>query len=113
MIQHSDKIEQYFPIIQKAGEEDELSKHLVAMMQDRMLMGQNKEQVYATQVAGRKIGESDEWFQFVWPIKNPERVNERRIEMGFDSTVEENAKRLDVEYHVYSLKQIDSILNPQ
>ena len=73
----------------------------------------NKEQVYGTQVAGRKIGESDEWFQFVWPIKNPERVNERRIEMGFDSTVEENAKRLDVEYHVYSLKQIDSILNPQ
>ncbi len=110
VIQHSKKIEQYFPIIAQAGEEGELSMRLVGMMQDRMLMDQNKEQIYGTQVAGRKLGDSDEWFYFVWPIKDAKNVNQRRKEVGFDTSVEENAKRLDVNYQVYTLKQIDSIL---
>ena len=117
VIQHSDKIEQYFPIIEKAGEEGELPMRLVAMMGDRLLMQKGKEQIYGTQVAGRKINfqnkEKEEWFQFVWPIKNPEKVNELRKKAGFDLTVEENASRLNVEYHSYTLKEIDSTLNPK
>lgn len=117
VIQHSDKIEQYFPIIEKAGEGGELPMRLVAMMGDRLLMQKGKEQIYGTQVAGRKINfqnkEKEEWFQFVWPIKNPEKVNELRKKAGFDLTVEENASRLNVEYHSYTLKEIDSTLNPK
>ena len=113
VIQHSSKIEKYFPIIQKAGQDAELSQRLVAMMQDRMLTNQGKEQIYGTQVAGRKMDETDEWFQYVWPIKNPENVNKRRKQLGFKLTVEENAKRLGVDYKVYTLTEIDSILNPK
>lgn len=83
------------------------------MMQDRLLMEQNKEQIYGTQGAGRKIGETEEWFQFIWPIKNPEKVNELRKEMGFELCVEENAKRMNIDYKVYTLTEIDSILNPK
>lgn len=113
VIQHSNKIEQYYPLIEKAGKEGELPKRLVAMMQDRLLMNQERPQIYGTQVAGRSIGESDKWFQFVWPIENPESVNQRRKEVGFDLTVEENSKRLGINYKIYTLKQIDSILNPK
>jgi hypothetical protein len=111
IIQHSDKIEKYFPLIRNAGENGELTKRLVAMMEDRMLMDQNKAQIYGTQIAGRKIGESEEWFQFVWPIEKAEKVNELRKELGFNLTVEENAERLGVVYKTYTLKEIDSILN--
>ncbi len=111
VIQHSDKIEQYFPVIEKAGKDGELPKRLVAMMQDRMLMNQNRPQVYGTQVAGRKLGATDEWFNFVWPIEDPENVNTRRREVGFTNSVEENAERMEVEYQVYTIKQIDSILD--
>jgi len=113
VIQHSNKIGQYYPLIEKTGEEGELPKKLVAMMKDRLLMNQEKPQIYGTQVAGRSIAESDKWFQFVWPIENPESVNQRRKEVGLDLTVEENAKRLGVEYKKYTMKQIDSILNPK
>ncbi|MFS4492153.1 DUF6624 domain-containing protein [Maribacter sp. 2308TA10-17] len=111
VIQHSDKIEEYFPIIETAGKVDELPMRLVAMMQDRMLMNQNKPQIYGTQVAGRKLGASDEWFNFVWPIEDAKNVNKRRKNAGFINSVEENAKRMEVEYQVYTIKQIDSILN--
>lgn len=110
VIQHSDKIEQYFPLMQKAGDEGELPNTLVGMMHDRLLMGQNKPQIYGTQVAGRKIEATGEWFQFVWPIAEPKKANELRALAGFTNTVEENAKRLDVVYKTYSLKEIDSIL---
>ena len=35
----------------------------------------------------------------IWPIENPARVNELRKKIGFTTSVEENAKRLDAEYN--------------
>ena len=83
------------------------------MMQDRMLMDQGKEQIYGTQVFGRKIEATGEWFYFVWPIKNPKTVNKIRKKAGFDNTVEENAENLDVKYKVFTLKEINAIVNPK
>jgi hypothetical protein len=49
VIQHSPKIEKYFPLIKKATDEKELPFRLYAMMLDRKLMYENKEQIYGTQ----------------------------------------------------------------
>lgn len=103
VLQHNiSKIKEYFPLIEEAGKKGELPFILVAKMQDRQLMMNNEKQVYGTQATGlpilnSKTGKKDfQWI--VWPIKDAKNVNKRRKEAGFETTVEENAKRLDAEY---------------
>jgi hypothetical protein len=91
--------------MRKAAEEGELPFFRYAMMFDRDLMDQGKEQVYGTQVSCRKFKNiKDECI--VWPIKDPAGVNERRKKAGFTQTVEENAKRLGVEYRVIKIEDV-------
>ena len=105
VIQHSRKIDQYMPLMKAAAEKGELPFRLYAMMLDRQLMNQNKEQIYGTQVTCRKFKNiKDECI--VWPIKDPANVNERRRKAGFTQTVEQNAQRLDVVYKVYRMADV-------
>ena len=105
IIQHSNKIDQYIDLIRKAAENGELPYRFYAMMLDRKLVSEGKEQIYGTQVICRKFKNIKEDC-FVWPIKDPEKVNERRKAVGFDSTVEENAERLDVKYRVVKIEEV-------
>lgn len=50
VIQHSNKISEYYPLIEKAGKTDELEFKYSAMMLDRKLTNEKKEQIYGTQV---------------------------------------------------------------
>lgn len=106
VLQHnSDRIPEYLPLIKKAGEAGELPMRLVAMMEDRYLMNENKSQIYGTQ--GRVEGNGD---KFIWPIEDPDNVNERRKNAGFDTSVEEYAKDLfgaDFEYIPLTMDQIN------
>ncbi|MDB5155148.1 MAG: DoxX family protein [Mucilaginibacter sp.] len=106
IIQHSNKIHQYMPMMKKAADENELPYRLYAMMLDRELMNQGKEQIYGTQVACQKFKNSGNQC-IVWPIKDPDKVNQRRRMAGFSSTVEQNAKRLGVVYRVIKLSDIE------
>ena len=105
VLQHSDKIPQYLPLIKKAGEEDELPYRLVAMMEDRYLMQEGKPQIYGTQ----GMNYNDDRGSFIWPIENPETVNERRMEAGFTNTVEEYAKDLFGNEFTYKVLTIDDV----
>jgi uncharacterized membrane protein YphA (DoxX/SURF4 family) len=105
VLQHSDKIAQYFPLIKKAGKDGELPYRLVAMMEDRLLMQEGKPQIYGTQ--GKSY--DDARGSFIWPIENPESVNELRMEAGFSSTIEEYAKTLfgeDFEYKALTMEDV-------
>src|SRR5690606_11351022 len=108
VIQHSNSIETYFPIIKQAGKEGEIPMTLVAMMEDRLLMEQNKEQIYGTQIRGEKVSD-DKWLNFVWPIKDYQNVNIRREKVGFDNTIEEYVKSFDIEYKIYTLEDVKKI----
>jgi hypothetical protein len=113
VIQHSKKIADYFLMIQEAGASNEIPFIKVAMMHDRMLMQEGKEQLYGTQVSGQYIlnattGKKEFWY-YVWPILNAESVNELRKEAGFVNTVEEYAKSMGVEYKRYTLAEIMKI----
>ena len=107
VIQHSKNIDQFFPLIEKAGQNKELPFKLVAMMQDRLLMNQGKEQLYGTQARCDNPPANSAGLQepdcYIWPILNPAHVNERRKRAGFSDTVEVNAKQLDIEYKTRSL----------
>ena len=108
VLQHNpDRIEEFLPMIKEAGEKGELPFRLVAMMEDRYLMGMGLPQVYGTQ----GMTYDDERGNFIWPIEDPENVNKRRTEAGFQSTVEEYAKDLfgpEFEYSVLSIEDVKS-----
>jgi len=105
VIQHSPRIEKYFPTIKEAGKKKELPFQLVAMMEDRLLMQQGKCQIYGTQGQCQSKSNSERKC-FIWPIKNPKKVNKLRKKAGFETTVEENAARLNIDYKVVSLSEI-------
>lgn len=117
VIQHSTKIGKYLPVIKEAGKKKEIPFTWVAMMEDRYLMNENKEQIYGTQGKGEMTKDKDGkqiFINFVWPVKDPKNVNKRRREAGFDSTVEENAQRMfgkDFKYEPYTLQQVLEIRN--
>lgn len=105
IIQHSDKIDQYLPIIKKAADKKELPYYLYGMMLDRSLMYNGKAQVYGSQGSYQalKNGKKE---MIIWPIQDPEKVNELRKQAGFTQTVEDNATRLGINYRVVTLDEI-------
>ena len=85
------------------------------MMLDRKLANEGKEQIYGTQIYGKRIINKqtgkEEFFYYVVPIKDAKNVNKRRKEAGFELTVEENAKRLGVEKYIeYTYEELNKIL---
>ncbi len=108
VIQHSDKIDQYLPLITKAAEEGEISKTSLAMMEDRNLMDNGLEQIYGTQIKG-KANKDGKWIFFLWPVKNPETINILRKNVGFDRTIEEYLEAMDVDSKFYKLNEIDDL----
>ena len=82
MIQHSNRIDEYFAIIEKAGRENEIPLTLVAKLKDRMLMYKGEEQIYGTQaksrfIKGTETGEH-KWQFYIRPIRSLENVIELR-----------------------------------
>ena len=113
IIQHSPKIKQYIPLIEAAARKGELPFYEYAKMQDRLLMQEGKEQIYGTQGRGFATkgadGRPGPMQMFIWPIKDPKNVNQRRKEAGFTDTVEENARRLGIEYKVMTLEEAKAL----
>ncbi|RYD87704.1 MAG: hypothetical protein EOP54_28395 [Sphingobacteriales bacterium] len=109
VLQHSTVIDKYLPLVEKAAKDKELPFRLYAMMKDRSLMYNKKEQIWGTQIKGMTVinrqTKKPQFKYFVWPITDPKKVNKRRKQAGFDQTVEENAKRLGVSYKAYTLEQ--------
>ncbi len=114
VIQHSDNIRPYLPLIKKAADKGELPFYLYAQMLDRQLMRDSKEQRYGTQaysysVLNPRTGRREPQPPFVWPIINPAQVNERRRQAGFTTTVEQSAAILHIPYRVLTLKDVEKM----
>jgi hypothetical protein len=100
VIQHAElsDIETYYPQLQALADKDEARPVHAAMMLDRMLMYQGKKQVYGTQ-SSRQLRGDGSWV--IWPVEDPESINERRKAVGFTDTVEETAESMDAVYNPY------------
>lgn len=107
VLQHNpDKIELYLPLVKEAATTGEIPKTAAAMMEDRYLMLAGKPQIYGTQ----GMSYDDARGSFIWPIENPETVNERREEAGFKESIEAYAKILfgdEYEYRVVTMEQVN------
>ncbi|MEM9834650.1 MAG: DUF6624 domain-containing protein, partial [Bacteroidota bacterium] len=99
VIQHADleTMRQYLPLLKSAVEAGEADATSAAMVEDRVLMYEGKKQLYGSQASGRPKEDGTSEY-FIWPIQNPEEVNQRRAEVGFNSTVEEYAENLNAIY---------------
>ena len=116
VVQHSWDISKYIGLIKKAGEAGELPMTKVCMMIDRNLMHQGKKQIYGTQGFTLNYNSSNP-IDIIWPVQDVDDINKLRKEVGFESTLEENGKRLfgnNFKFKDYSLKQIKQIekVNP-
>ncbi|AMJ64374.1 DUF6624 domain-containing protein [Hymenobacter sp. PAMC 26628] len=107
VIQHSNKIPQYLPLLKAAAETGELPFYRYAQMLDRQLMNDGQEQLYGTQGKGYTVPNpatgAPENIRFIWPIKEAARVNERRKQAGFPTTVEENGAAIGIPYQPVTL----------
>jgi len=111
VIQHSDEIDRYLPLVKKAARKGELPFYLYAQMLDRQLMRRGKEQLYGTQAMGYNVtnpatGRREGQRPFVWPIKDAANVNARRQKAGFTNTVEQNAATMGISYRVVTLEEV-------
>ena len=104
VIQHSNSISQYLPLIKEAANQGELPFRLYAMMLDRQLMHLGKPQIYGTQGLNYN-GQPP----FIWPIEDAAHVNERRKKAGFALSVEDNAQRMHIKYQVLTLEQVQQL----
>lgn len=109
IIQHSDAktIEKYLPLLRDAAKKGDIEKTALALTEDRNLMYQGKVQIYGSQ--GSSYYKNGKSIDIMWPIQNPEKVNDRREEAGFHQTVEEYAKNLygkDFVYKNYGLEEV-------
>jgi hypothetical protein len=77
----------YFPLIEKAVKNGDLSKEQYALMKDRIRMDEGKPQIYGSQIENGKL----------YDLENPETVNERRREMGLEP-IEDYLKRFDITF---------------
>lgn len=105
VLQHSNQIAAYLSVVKKAASKGELDKTYAALMEDRVLMYAKKPQIYGTQ-GGYKKFKSGKSENIIYPIQDPAGVNERRRKAGFKTTVEENAKRLGINYRVVTMDEL-------
>ena len=97
VIDHSnlELIEKYFPKFDSLAKLGESNRKHVAMMEDRLLMWKGLKQKYGTQANSfQKTGNK----LMIWPIEHPEKVDSLRKTIGFNNTVEENAKDMGAIY---------------
>lgn len=83
----------YFPLIERAVENGDLSKEQYALMKDRILMDEGKPQLYGSQI---KDGE-------LYDLEEPKSVNKRRQEMGMEP-IEDYLRRFDITFDANGLE---------
>jgi hypothetical protein len=95
VLQHSNlaTIQEYLPLIREATAKGDLAKSDLALMEDRVLIFQQKPQVYGSQVRSNATTGKMEFF----PIADEAHVDERRATMGLGTLVD-YGKMFDINY---------------
>lgn len=85
----------YYPLLQEAAANGDIKARSMALMEDRLLMGEGKPQIYGSQLRGSGPNGSFELYK----IKEPEYVNQRRAEVGL-GPLEEYVSHWGLEFNV-------------
>ena len=102
VIQHSDQKtqEKYLPMMREAVKNGNAKGSSLALLEDRVALGQGKKQIY-----GSQISRNPETNLFcVMPLENPESVNERRAQVGL-GTIEDYVNNWKIKWNVEEYKK--------
>jgi hypothetical protein len=102
VIHHSSDKEaqkKYLPMIRKAVKNNLASGDELALLEDRIALGEGKKQVYGTQISQDEVGK-----QYVQPLIDPDHVDERRAEVGL-ILMEDYAKYFGITWNVEEYKK--------
>jgi hypothetical protein len=80
VIQHSDQAtqEKYLPMMREAVKNGKAQGSSLALLEDRVALGQGKRQIYGSQI-GR---DAETKIYYVSPLEDPDNVDKRRAEVG-------------------------------
>ncbi len=95
VIQHADSLTQvtYLPVMRIAVNEGKARPQDLALLEDRILTKQGKEQIYGSQL---RVNDTTGNYEF-YPIQDEINVNKRRKLMGLER-LEKYAKHFNIEY---------------
>jgi len=79
--------EKYIPLLEKSVKNGESKARYLAFLQDRILMRQDKKQIYGTQ----SLWDKEKNKNVIWPITDYKTINQRRTKVGLES-IEDYAK---------------------
>ncbi len=108
VIQHSDLETQlkYLPMMREALMVGNIQSNDFALLEDRIAMRQGNRQIYGSQI---KI-DGDEFY--VYPLIEPEKVNERRSKVGLEP-IEDYVKRVGMTWDIEKHKERTKILESE
>ena len=94
VIQHStlENQEKYLPLLRDAVKKGKARPAQLALLEDRILKNQGKEQIYGTHVTADSLG-----IKKFWPIKDERNVNKRRFLAGL-GPIQWYAKQMGFKY---------------
>lgn len=100
VIQHADHQTQitYLPVMREAVKNGKAKARDLALLEDRVLTNQGKEQIYGSQIHSDSLGRMS-----FYPIMDEENVNKRRTSVGL-GPLEDYARMFGIEYKVPSKK---------
>lgn len=110
VIQHSpiEIQEKYLPMMRKAVKKNNARPSSLALLEDRVALRTGKRQIYGSQIGRNK--ETGEYY--VLPIENPEKVDERRAEVGLGS-IQEYISRWNLTWDVDKHKEMSEKLEAE
>lgn len=103
VIQHADlKTQQkYLPLMREAVKNKKASSSALALLEDRVALGEGKRQIY-----GSQIGRDNKTEKFyVLPLDDPDNVDKRRASMGL-GPLADYVKRWDITWNAEEYKQL-------
>lgn len=109
VIQHASPqiMKKYLAVLKKAVDDNEIEFTKYALTLDRVLMSENKPQIYGSQATKVKLVGIDEPQLIIWPIENPKTVDKLRRRVGFYESVRKYAKNMGIKYKVYLIEDIE------
>jgi uncharacterized protein (UPF0335 family) len=102
VIQHADQKtqEKYLPMMRAAVKNGKAQGSSLALLEDRVALGQGKRQIYGSQI-GR---DPDTQLYYVSPLEDPDNVDKRRAEVGL-GTLAEYVNRWQIKWDVEQYKK--------
>jgi hypothetical protein len=102
VIQHSDQAtqEKYLPMMREAVKNGKAQGSSLALLEDRVALGQGKRQIYGSQI-GR---DPKTQIYYVSPLEDPENVDRRRAEVGL-GPLSEYVSRWQIKWNVEQYKK--------